>query len=165
MAQIDAGGWVDLGSWARMTVFICHATGGRCEDWDPWKGSNRVVLQRTRDDNLYDGPPTVRVYRRVRLIAGPAAPEADIPRSAGASGLSGRAAAERLRFDKLGGAPAWLHNDDTPRSRVTQRPMRLVLQMTTSVVAFDITRGGVAWAFLDPDDPSDDAGRLLWQGG
>src|SRR5690606_14604312 len=63
MAQIDAGPWVDLRGWARMSVFICHATGGRCEDWDPWKGSNKVLLQRVRDDNLYDGPPTVRVYR------------------------------------------------------------------------------------------------------
>lgn len=165
MAQIDAGPWIDLGTWARMTVFICHATGGRCEDWDPWKGSNRVVLQRTSDDNLYDGPPTVRVYRRVRLVAGPPVREAEQLRSLGASGLGQRAAAERLRYDKLGGIPAWLHHDDTPRSRVNQAPMRLLLQLTTQVVAFDITRGGVAWVFLDPNDPSEEAARLLWQGG
>ena len=35
MAQIDAGPWLDLGKFVRVSVFICYATGGRCEDWDP----------------------------------------------------------------------------------------------------------------------------------
>ncbi len=165
MAQFDAGPWLDLGPWARLTVFICHATGGRCEDWDPWKGANKVLLQRLRDDNLYDGPPTVRVYRRVRLGAGSPVDERDWVRTMGEQGVVGRAASERLRFDKLGGAPAWLHSDDTPRSKVNASPMRLILQMTTQIVAFDITRGGVAWVFIDPADPGEDAGRLVWQGG
>ncbi len=165
MAQIDAGPWLDLGSWVRMTVFICHATGGRCEDWDPWKGSNRVVLQRASDDNLYDGPPTVRVYRRVRLTADAPADEAQQIRALAAGGLSPKAALERFRVDKFGGVPAWLHHDDTPRSRVTNAPLQLVLQLTTNIVAYDITKGGVAWVFIDPNDPSEEAARLLWQGG
>jgi hypothetical protein len=43
--------------------------------------------------------------------------------------------------------------------------MRMVLQLTTDVVMFDITRGGMAYVFLDPWDASENAGYLLGQGG
>ena len=165
MAQIDAGPWLDLGGWARMSLFICHATGGRCEDWDPWKGANAVVLQRQKDDNLYDGPPTVRVYRRVRLVADPAVDEAALMRDVKDNDTPLRTALEALRHDKLGGGAVWVHHDDTPKSPSGNGPMRLALQLTTDVVAFDITRGGMAYVFLDPWDASENAGKLLWQGG
>ncbi len=165
MAQIDAGPALDLGGWARMSLFICHATGGRCEDWDPWKGANAVVLQRQRDDNLYDGPPTVRVYRRVRLAADAPIDEASLMRDVKENGTPLRTALEALRHDKLGGGAVWVHHDDTPKSPSGSGPMRLALQLTTDVVAFDITRGGMAYVFLDPWDASENAGKLLWQGG
>ncbi len=165
MAQIDAGPWIDLHGFARMSVFICHATGGRCEDWDPWKGANKVLLQRVRDDNLYDGPPTVRVYRRVKLTVDPPLDEATVLRESRDRGASTKTAMASLKHDKLGGTPVWLHNDDTPQSPSGQGPMRMLLQMTTDVVTFDITRGGMAWVFIDPWDPGEDSGRLLWQGG
>ncbi|HHO52510.1 MAG TPA: hypothetical protein ENK18_16990 [Deltaproteobacteria bacterium] len=165
MAQIDAGGWLDLHGFARMSLFICHATGGRCEDWDPWKGANRVLLQRTRDDNLYDGPPTVRVYRRVQLGLEPAIDEAKLMKEVKERGMSMRRVLDALRHDKLGGGAVWLHGDDTPLSPTGRGPMRMILQMTTDVVTFDITRGGMAYVFLDPYDPTEEAGRLLWQGG
>lgn len=165
MAQIDAGPWVDLHGFARMSVFICHAQGGRCEDWDPWKGANKVMLHRTLDDNLYDGPPTVRVYRRMRLTVDGATDEAEVFRQAKERNLPQKSVVAGLRYDKLGGGAVWLHGDDTPQSPTGQGPMRLVLQLTTDLVAFDITKGGMAWVFLDPFDPSEDAGRLLWQGG
>src|SRR5262249_25570192 len=107
MAQIDGGPWLDLQGFARMSVFICHATGGRCEDWDPWKGANRVVLQRVRDDNLYDGPPTVRVYRRVRLTFAPRLDEGQTMRDARDRGQSTKVAYASLKYDKLGGVPVW----------------------------------------------------------
>lgn len=166
MAQIDAGPWIDLQGFARMSVFICHATGGRCEDWDPWKGANRILLHRVRDDNMYDGPPTVRVYRRVMLSIKPRLDEAAMLRAIKEQGGSARAAVQaHLKYDKLGGVCAWLHGDDTPQSPSGQGSMRMVLQMTTDIVMFDITRGGMAYVFIDPWDPTEDAGRMLWQGG
>jgi hypothetical protein len=165
MAQIDAGPWIDLGGWARMSLFICHATGGRCEDWDPWKGANAVVLQRQKDDSLYDGPPTVRVYRRIRLTADPPIDEAALMRDVKDNGTPLRTALEALRHDKLGGGAVWVHHDDTPQSPTGKGPMRLALQITTDVVAFDITRGGMAYVFLDPWDNSETGGVMLWQGG
>lgn len=162
MAQLDAGPWLDLGAWARMTLFICHATGGRCEDWDPWKGANRVLLQRERDDNLYDGPPTVRVYRRVRLAVDPALDERAWLR--GVEGPDLEAALRDLRHDKFGGGAVWMHGDETPKSPLGG-PMRLLVQLTTELVAFDITRGGMAYVFFDPRDGSDTAARMLWQSG
>ncbi|MEQ1570708.1 MAG: hypothetical protein ABMA64_34080 [Myxococcota bacterium] len=165
MAQIDSGPWIDLQGFARMSVFICHATGGRCEDWDPWKGANKVLLQRVRDDNLYDGPPTVRVYRRVRLTVGPRVDEAAAIREGRERGQSLKAAYAGLKYDKLGGTPIWLHSDDTPQSPTGQGPMRLALQLTTDVVTFDITRGGMAYVFMDPWDPTEESARMLWQGG
>lgn len=165
MAQIDAGQWLDLQGFARMSVFICHATGGRCEDWDPWKGANKVILQNVRDDNLYDGPHTVRVYRRVQLTIDPAIDEARLWRDVKERGAPARRVLESLRHDKLGGGPIWLTGEDTPQSRSGRGPMRLALQMTTDVVTFDITREGMAYVFVDPHDPGEDAGRLLWQGG
>jgi hypothetical protein len=165
MAQIEAGPWLDLQGFARMSVFICHATGGRCEDWDPWKGANRVVLQRVRDDHLYDGPPTVRIYRRVALTCGPRVDEAATLREARDRGQSTKAALTALKYDKLGGTPIWLHQDDTPQSPTGQGPMRLALQLTTDIVTFDITRGGMAYVFLDPWDPTEESARMLWQGG
>jgi hypothetical protein len=165
MAQIDAGPWVDLHGFARMSVFICHAQGGRCEDWDPWKGANKVMLHRTLDDNLYDGPPTVRVYRRMRLTVDGPTDEALVFKEAKDRNVPQKTVLASLRHDKLGGGAVWLHGDDTPQSPSGQGPMRLVLQMTTDLVAFDITKGGMAWVFLDPHDPSEESGRMLWQGG
>lgn len=165
MAQIDAGPWVDLQGFARVSVFICHATGGRCEDWDPWKGANRVLLQRVRDDNLYDGPPTVRVYRRVKLGIAPRVDEAQLVRDAKDRGQTVKPVVQSLKYDKLGGMAVWLHGDDTPQSPTGQGPMRLLLQLTTDIVTFDITRGGMAYVYVDPWDPTEDAARMLWQGG
>ena len=70
-----------------------------------------------------------------------------------------------LRHDKLGGGAVWLHGDDTPKSPNGDKPMRLALQMTTNLVTFDITSGGMAYVFIDPYDASEFAGRMLWQGG
>ena len=165
MAQIDAGPWIDLRGFARMSVFICHATGGRCEDWDPWKGSNRVILHRVRDDNMYDGPPTVRVYRRARLTVDEAIDERALMLEVKEKGVPMKAALESLKHDKLGGGAVWLHGDDTPQSLTARGPMRIVMQITTDLVTFDITRGGMAYVFIDPYDDSEDSGRLLWQGG
>lgn len=165
MAQIDEGPWVDPGGFARMSVFICNAQGGRCEDWDPWKGANKVMLHRTLDDNLYDGPPTVRVYRRMRLTHDAPIDESAVLREVKERGVPLKSALAGLRHDKLGGGAVWLHGDDTPQSPTTQGPMRLVLQITTDLVAFDITKGGMAYVFQDPFDPSEDAARMLWQGG
>jgi hypothetical protein len=176
MAQVDAGPWLDLGPHRRMSVFICHATGGRCEDWDPWKGANRVLLQNELDDNLYDGPPTVRVYRRVRLGLEPTVDEREVFRIGKERGLTTRAIWDSLRYDKIGGGAVWIHGDDTPQSPTGQGPMRMSLQLTTEIVAFDITKGGMAWVFYDPAQPDESetpygreategTARLLWQGG
>ncbi len=165
MGQFDTGPWLDLGGWARITVFICHATGGRCEDWDPFKGANRVLLQRMADDNLYDGPPTVRVYRRTVLTVDGALDEHALMQRVKHEGLALRDALEEIRHDKLGGGAVWLQGDATPIGADGATPMRLLLQLTTDVVAFDITPGGMAYAFLDPEDASERAAVLLWQSG
>ena len=165
MAQFDAGPALHLGGYARISLFICHATGGRCEDWDPWKGANRVLLQRARDENLYDGPPTVRVYRRVQLTVDDALDERAVMLEVKERGVPLRAALESIRHDKVGGGAVWLHGDDTPQSPTGSGPMRLAIQMTTELVTFDITSGGMAYVFVDPHDTTEDAARMLWQGG
>ena len=165
MAQFNSGPWLDLGSWSRMSLFICHATGGRCEDWNPWKGANRVLLQEEQDDSLYDGPPTVRVYRRVPLTVSTPTDEQALMASVRNHQISEADALAQLRHDKLGGGAVWLHGDDTPQSPSGDGGMRLALQVTTSLVTFDITSGGMAYVFIDPNDDSEDSARLLWQGG
>lgn len=165
MGQVDAGPWIDLQGFERMSLFICHATGGRCEDWDPWKGANRVVLQRKRDDTLYDGPPTVRVYRRIPLTLDAPIDELALMLKVKEEGRPVNDILPTLKHDKLGGGAVWLHGDDTPQSPGGQGPMRMVLQFTTDVVAFDITPGGMGYVYLDPHDLTEQAGRLLWQGG
>ena len=162
MAQLDAGPWLQIGPYARMSLFICHATGGRCEDWDPWKGANAVLLHQVRDDNLYDGPPTVRVYRRMPLTVSRPKDEAALMMQVDQRGLPLEQALNALRHDKLGGGAVWLHGDATPNGAAS-RPMRLVCQMTTDLVKFDITPDGMAYVFYDDDAPHGDA-RLLWQG-
>jgi len=162
MAQIDAGPWLDLGPFERMSLFICHATGGRCEDWDPWKGANRVLLHRTADDSLYDGPPTVRVYRRVHLTVSRPRDEHALIQQVQAQGLPMERALRALRHDKLGGGAVWLHGDATPHNP-GGRPLRLIAQLTTDIVKFDITPDGMAYVFFDDESPDGDA-RLLWQG-
>jgi hypothetical protein len=165
MLQLDAGPHLDLGAFRRMSVFICHATGGRCEDWDPWKGANRVVLHRVTDEELYDGPNTVRVYRRMRLAIDEPLDEMALMARVKEGNLLMDDALDRLRVDKLGGGAVWLFGDSTPASPTGQGPMRLVLQVTTKLVAFDITPKGVAYVFVDPYDASGDRAVLLWQGG
>ena len=162
MAQFDAGPWLDIGPFARMSLFICHATGGRCEDWDPWKGANRVLLHPARDENLYDGPPTVRVYRRtpVRVIH-PTDEQALMQLVQDRRKTISEALGE-IRHDKLGGGAVWLQGDATPRNR-SNRPMRLLAQLTTNLVRFDITPSGMAYVFFDDESPTGEA-RMLWQG-
>ncbi|MFK7927581.1 MAG: hypothetical protein AB8H79_05305 [Myxococcota bacterium] len=162
MAQIDAGPWLDLGPFQRLTLFICHATGGRCEDWDPRKGANFAMLHRVKDDNLYDGPPTVRVYRRLSLTVSRPKDEHALMRQVKEQGLPLEQALHALRHDKLGGGAVWLHGDATPPG-ARSRPMRLVAQLTTDLVKFDITPEGMAYVFVDDDSPTGDA-CLLWQG-
>ncbi len=164
MAQVNAGPWLDLGGRARMSLFICHATGGRCEDWDPQKGANRVLLHASLDDELYDGPPTVRVYRRVELTVREPTDELALMVQVKEHGVPLREALKGLKHDKLGGGAVWLAGDATPRNRAGA-PMRLLLQLTTELVPFDITSRGMAWVFLDPEDPGPEAARLMWQSG
>ena len=76
-----------------------------------------------------------------------------------------RAALESLRHDKLGGGAVWLQGEDTPQSVVGDGPMRLLMQMTTELVTFDITSGGMAYVFIDPHDTTEEGVRMLWQGG
>lgn len=165
MMQIDAGPVVDLGGYERMTVFICHATGGRCEDWDAYKGANRVVLQLKKDDSLYDGPPTVRVYRRTLLGVAPPVDELALMRRVKAGELPMSDALASLKHDKIGGGAVWLQGEDTPSRRSGVGNVRLALQFTTNIVSFDITPGGMGYVFMDPTDPSPDGAYFLWQRG
>lgn len=158
MGQIDAGPWIDLGGYERLTLFICHATGGRCEDWEPESGANRAFLQKKRDENLYDGPHTVRVYRRVPLTVAAPVDEVEWVRGAQAAGRA-KEAVDQLKVDKCGGAPVWLGADATPQTELG--PMRLAVQLTTAIVAFDITAHGMAYVFIDPHEPG--VARMLWQ--
>lgn len=165
MGQIDAGPWLDLGVYRRLSLFICHATGGRCEDWDPFKGANQVLLHRHADDQLYDGPPTVRVYRRKVLTIDDPLDERELMKRVKEEGLSMSDALEALKHDKIGGGAVWLQGDSTPMSGTGEGPMRLVAQLTTNLVSFDITPEGMAYVFFDPDDISPGAAYMLWQSG
>lgn len=165
MMQIDAGPHIDLGGFARMSVFICHATGGRCEDWDAFKGSNKVLLHDKADDTLYDGPPTVRVYRRTHLALGQPTDELRLLRDAQQGRATMNDVLRQLRHDKIGGGAVWLQGEATPKQRHGDDSMRLVLQFTTDIVGFDITPGGMGYIFVDPSDPSDEGGWFLWQSG
>lgn len=165
MAQFSSGPWLDLGPFRRMSVFICHATGGRCEDWDPSKGANRVLLHPRLDDDLYDGPPTVRVYRRMPLSIDRAVDERKLITEARRRGKDISAVLSRLRHDKLGGGAVWLYGDATPKSATGRGKMRLVAQLTTELVSFDITPKGMAYVFVDPHNPTDMHGAMVWQSG
>ena len=165
MMQVDAGPYVNLGNYERMSVFICHATGGRCEDWDPYNGSNKVLLHAQKDDSLYDGPPTVRVYRRTILGVKDPVDELDLMRRVKAGEFTMTEALTSLKHDKVGGGAVWLQGEDTPKSRAGEGNMDLILQLTTKLVSFDITPGGMGYIFLDPNDSSPDAAYFLWQSG
>ena len=163
VGQLDAGAWLDLGAFRRMTLFICHATGGRCEDWHPTRGANRVLLHQEVDPDLYDGPPTVRVYRKARLVAEPPVDERAMVEAGRESGAPREVILASLRHDKLGGLAGWWGEDATPDSRAGEGKMRLVLQLTTQIVTLDITRRGVLFVFLDPHDRSPESAKMLWQ--
>src|SRR5690606_18021796 len=120
--------------------------------------------QRTRDDALYDGPPTVRVYRRFDLAVDPPTDELALMNRVKTEALPLAEALAALSHDKLGGGAVWLHGDATPQSRTGGGPMRLVLQVTTDLVRFDITPAGRAYVFVDPVEAADGVGRLVWQG-
>ena len=160
LCQIDAGPWLDLGPYQRMSVFICHATGGMCEDWDPYKGANKVVLHREQNNMLFDGPPTVRVYRRFKLTVDEPYDESVIWES---PEDERHAAVESLRYDKLGGGAVWLHRDASPLT-VKGNPMKMLLQVTTDLVKFDITNRGMAYIFIDTETAQEGRGYMLWQG-
>jgi len=164
MLQVNAGEHLNLGGHKRMSVFICHATGGRCEDWDPWVGSNQVILHDTLDDNMHDGPPTVRVYRRKRLTLDPVQDEHELMEKVKSQGLAMVEALHQMKHDKLGGAAVWLTGEATPQSRSGPGPMRMLMQFTTDVIPFDITAKGMGYVFIDPHDDSTNAAVMLWQG-
>ena len=80
-----------------------------------------------------------------------------------AAGASREGTLEALRHDKLGGFGAWKGEDPTPDSLVGEGKMRLLAQLTTQIVTFDITRRGVLFVFIDPQDRSPEAAKMLWQ--
>lgn len=165
MGQFDASQHLELNGYRRMSLFICHATGGRCEDWKPWKGANKVLLHEHHDDHLYDGPPTVRVYRRVELVGDPPYDESEVWRAAGGFGLMQPDVTRAITYDKIGGGPVWIQGQDVPVHPDTGNKMQLLLQLTTEIVLFDITMGGMAYVFVDPTVKGDNAMCLSWQGG
>jgi hypothetical protein len=165
MMQVDAGPSVDLGGYERLSVFICHATGGRCEDWNAHNGANKVLLHAEKDDTLYDGPPTVRVYRRTRLIAGEPVDELDLMRRVKAGEVTMTQALSSIKHDKVGGGAVWLQGEATPKSKTGEGNMRLAVQFTTNIVSFDITPGGMGYIFLDPNDVSPESAYFMWQSG
>jgi hypothetical protein len=143
-----------------MSVFICHATGGHCEDWDPYKGANRVILHRDQNNVMFDGPPTVRVYRRYMLTV-----EASVDESAllDVSQERKNQVLDGLQYDKLGGVPVWIHRESSPVERAG-KPLRLALQMTTDLIKFDITTQGMAYVFWEEGSTSESSALLVWQG-
>lgn len=159
MAQMDAGPWLDLGEYQRLSVFICHATGGHCEDWDPFKGSNTVLLQGEKNNTLFDGPPTVRVYRRVMLTARDLAIEPDFNSLVEEEDTR----RESFRYDKIGGQPVWITHSLGPVDRDGET-LPLLMQITTHLVKFDITSSGMAYVFFDARSGRDSRAYLLWQG-
>ena len=165
VGQFNAGAGLQLGSYRRISLFMCHATGGACEDWDPTKGSNQVLLHTEIDDRLYDGPPTARIYRRVILGAAERVDEKSTVRSVAAAGGDEAAIGAALRYDKFGGYPAWRGRDQTPYVAENGEPMRLLLQLTPGLVGLDITENGVLWVFIDSAEGSPAGARMLWQTG
>jgi len=159
MAQMDAGPWLDLGEYHRLSVFICHATGGHCEDWDPFKGSNAVLLHSEKNNTLFDGPPTVRVYRRVMLTARELSVEPDF----GSSTQEEDPRLQTFRHDKIGGQPVWITHSVGPVNR-QGTPLPMLMQLTTDLVKFDITASGMAYVFFDARAGRDSRAYLLWQG-
>jgi hypothetical protein len=163
LAQIDAGSWLDLGFYKRLTVFICHATGGRCRDWEPFEGSNCVLLHGLIDDDLYDGPATVRVYSRRPLAIEVAVEEGKLLAHSGEENPFKRL--RPIRYDKIAGEPAWLYKGQVPAMEGNPSETRLVLQMSREIVPFDITDGGMAYVFFNPSGGSKDGAVMLWQTG
>jgi hypothetical protein len=165
MAQMDAGPWLDLGYFKRMTVFICHATGGRCRDWEPNGGANRVILHGLLDDDLYDGPAVVRVYRRHMLTIELGVDENVLLAKQLELAEGGEEALDAISYDKIGGIPAWLYEAKPSLMSTSPENCRLVLQMTRDIIPFDITEGGVAYVFFDPSGEAKDGAVMLWQSG
>ena len=161
MAQIDAGPWLDLGYFKRITLFICHATGGRCRDWEPFGGANKVVLHGLLDDDLYDGPATVRVYKRKVLTVDEGLDEVAI------NGANEEAEAARcaIRYDKVGGQPAWLYPAQLPVLQGPADETRLVVQLSQDIVRFDITDGGLAFVFFNAAGGDKNSAVMMWQSG
>ena len=150
---------MDIFPFQRLSVFICHATGGVCGDWDPFKGSNRVILHREQNNNLFDGPPTVRVYRRTRLAIDKVVEN----EAQNIATLHNSEVAPVPAIDKLGGVPDWIH-PTTPPLTGPGNPMDLAVQITTEIVKFDITDKGRAFVFLDLESTGAPRGYMLWQG-
>lgn len=164
MGQINAGPHLDLAGYDRVSLFICHATGGRCKDWDPNLGANMALLQRNCSDQLFDGPPTVRVYHRVKLTIEKGVDEAAIIESAGPGSVGERVIKTHLDHEKIGGLPIWHKKELTPMSTDGSEPMRMLMQFSTGIVQFDITESGVGYLFID-DSPGAVAVKLLWVSG
>ncbi len=165
LAQLEAGAWLQLGHFARMSVFSCQATGQRCTQSIETSLVHAVLLHSESSDELLDGPATARVFPRVLLAVAEAIDERELWHDAQQRGHSANDMLRKLRADKLGGGAVWLQRDQAPVSPTGLGNMRLVLQMTTHLSAFGWPGKGLGYVFVDPHQPEAERGVFLWQAG
>jgi hypothetical protein len=158
LGQFNHSEHFSLGIYRRASLFICHATGGNCEDWRHDNGANALILSRFVDHELDDGPETVKVYHRIELTTSAPVDESVLRVEGGLKGVRATALRAHIDGSKLGGFPIWR----TPRAAPEGKngPMRFLGQLGTEILPFDITAGGMLFLFMDDDEG---LGAVLWQ--
>lgn len=122
-----------LDHYAVAYVFMCSGKSSarpwvQCKPWDAFAGANRVVLQSGQGKNIVPTPsPTYPDYSiNLQKVTEPMIDTSDY-----STDEDLRAAVSEST--KLGGVPAWLQNNDTPRCPKCGERMRFVAQLNAEL--------------------------------
>jgi hypothetical protein len=142
-----------------------------CSTWEAFSGANKVVLQ--QDNGLILIPDTPARYPNYTLtLQHVFEPDLDASRL----DLTDDQRDQISEATKLGGAPGWIQNDETPHCPHCCKGMRFVAQINAELdgpLPVDSTQWkqyhflefgdvGLGYVFICPDDCSSD-GAFLWQ--
>ncbi|MBM82305.1 MAG: hypothetical protein CMJ78_17195 [Planctomycetaceae bacterium] len=157
-------------------AFMCPADSD-CETWDPWSGSNCVILQR-HSENAYVGTrratPDFGSYPDYKVTFSESAePDVDTADVDVASRLRTQVSSET----KIGGVPAWIQSNESPTCPECGGDMAFIAQLKAELDGqLPADRGqwenyhtlkfgdvGLGYLFLCKDECCADGAAFLWQ--
>jgi hypothetical protein len=147
-----------------LLLFMCQNEPGLCDEWNSDGGGNKVLSVTSSSLQLVQPPTQGEVLRPTRYGAKVIEhPENDYDAARGTWAASNSASPREI-LGQLGGAPAWVQNEEVPICASCGESMQLVAQLEQgpdSETEMNFGGGGCAYVFSCSCNPEN--AKFLWQ--